>query len=117
MLKESNIAAQNKVEPVEKNALLAALREQQSTNTLLRQENQILKEQVAWFRKQVHDKSSEKTKDEPHAKQGQLFNEIESIAEHAPTEDDSVTIPEHARKKKGRKAISKDLPRVDVIHD
>ena len=117
MLKDPNIAAQNKVAPVEKNALLAALREEQATSHHLRQELQILKEQVAWFRKQVHDRSSEKIKDEPNAKQGQLFNEIESIAEHAPTDDDNVTIPEHARKKKGRKAISKDLPRVDVIHD
>ncbi len=36
-------------------------------------------------------------------------------------EDDSegkdIVVPEHTRKKKGRKPLPKDLPRVDVVHD
>ena len=30
---------------------------------------------------------------------------------------DTITVPEHARKKSGRKPLPKDLPRVDIIHD
>jgi transposase len=33
------------------------------------------------------------------------------------TSDDTIIIPTHARKKRGRKALPKDLPRIDVIHD
>ena len=88
---------------INKDVVLSALQTQEKTIVELRQEVQILKEQIAWFRKQVHDRSSEKTKDDPNAKQGQLFNEVESIATHNPTDDESVTVPEHKRKKKGRK--------------
>lgn len=32
-------------------------------------------------------------------------------------EDDDIEISGHTRKKRGRKAIPEDLPRIDVIHD
>jgi len=114
MLTDPNIVVEK---AQDHHALFAALKEQKTTNASLLQENKILKEQVAWFKKQIHDRSSEKSKDEPNAQQGQLFNEIESIAENAPTDDEKITIPAHARKKKGRKKIPQDLPRIDVIYD
>lgn len=100
-----------------KDVVLTELQAKEKTIVEMRQEIKILKEQIAWFKKQVHDRSSEKIKDEPNAKQGQLFNEVEAIATDSPTEDESVTVPEHQRKKKGRKKIPKDLPRVDIYHD
>ena len=33
------------------------------------------------------------------------------------TEGDTITVPEHKRKKRGRKALPKELPRVQVIHE
>ena len=31
--------------------------------------------------------------------------------------DDDITVPEHTRKKRGRKPLPEDLPRVEVLHD
>jgi transposase len=84
----------------------------------LQQHADFLKDQVAWLKKHLFARSSEKlTSDDINVLQGSLFNESENIADFHPTKEDSVTIPEHKRKKKGRKKISKDLPRVDVFHD
>lgn len=61
--------------------------------------------------------SSEKT----DADQFNLFNEAEAVAETAAAEpaaeETETTVPEHKRKKPGRKAIDKDLPRVVIEHD
>ena len=77
-----------------------------------------LEEQIIWLKRQVFGRSSEKTsKEELSPNQGYLFNEVEVINEVCPEPDESLVIPEHKRKKKGRKKISQDLPRVEVIHD
>ncbi len=34
-----------------------------------------------------------------------------------PEEIETIAVPEHTRKKKGRKPLPKDLPRIDVVHD
>ncbi|MCK5784416.1 MAG: transposase, partial [Desulfobacterales bacterium] len=34
-----------------------------------------------------------------------------------PEKVETITVPSHARKKRGRKPLPKDLPRVNVIHD
>lgn len=49
-----------------------------------------------------------------------LFNEAETLStepESEALEDDEVTVPEHTRRKGGRKPLSDDLPRVRVEHD
>ena len=55
-----------------------------------------------------------------------LFNEAETLvaephadatAAGAPAGDDEITVPEHTRKKGGRKPLAADLPRVRVEHD
>ena len=77
-----------------------------------------LEEQIIWLKRQVFGRSSEKiSKEELNPNQGYLFNEVEVIDEVCPEPDESLVIPEHKRKKKGRKKIDKDLPRVEVIHD
>ena len=45
----------------------------------------------------------------------QLFNPDEP-AEPVQSDDD-IVVPEHTRKKRGRKPLPEDLPRVDVLHD
>jgi transposase len=45
-----------------------------------------------------------------------LFDEAETQAA-APAEDETVTVPAHTRRKRGRKKLPETLPRVDVIHD
>ena len=47
-----------------------------------------------------------------------LFDEAEIETQTAaPTEDDTVTVPEHTRRKRGRQKLPETLPRVDVLHD
>jgi transposase len=51
-----------------------------------------------------------------------LFNEAEdgcTLGEDSVEEDagNIITVPEHKRKKKGRKPLPKDLPREEVVHD
>jgi transposase len=54
--------------------------------------------------------------------QSELFNESEqevdeSIDDAQPISDDIITVPEHQRKRGGRKPLPEDLPRIDVVHD
>ena len=47
-----------------------------------------------------------------------LFDEAEIETQTAaPTEEDTVTVPEHTRRKRGRQKLPETLPRVDVLHD
>ena len=41
----------------------------------------------------------------------------DQTAEVSQTHDETIFITAHARKKRGRRALPKDLPRVDIIHD
>lgn len=54
---------------------------------------------------------------EAHGDQLRLFDEAEqAVADEAVTADGAVTVATHSRKR-GRKALPADLPRVEVIHD
>lgn len=80
-------------------------------------ENQILKEQIRSLQNMIFGRKSEKTpKDDG---QMSLFDmpepELPILEEEEEGED--VTIGEHIRKKRGRKPLPADLPRVDVIHE
>jgi transposase/ElaB/YqjD/DUF883 family membrane-anchored ribosome-binding protein len=105
---------------VETNARLA------DEKALLARENQQLKskyeallEQVRLFRHQRFGASSEKF--DPN--QQDLFNEAEACVDEAPEEeiDDTIVpeaaVPSQTRKKRGRKALPPELPRVDIIHE
>ena len=49
-----------------------------------------------------------------------LFDEAEVDAEAQavmPSEDDAITVPEHTRRKRGRKKLPESLPRIEVIHE
>ena len=47
-----------------------------------------------------------------------LFDEAEVETQvAAPAEDEAVTVPEHTRRKRGRKKLPEALPRVKVIHE
>ena len=78
---------------------------------------EILEEEVAYWRKKLFSPKSEKYT-EYDEQQGRLFNEIEyettSLAKEI---EELINIPEHNRKKRGRKPLPKNLPRKEVIHD
>jgi len=79
-----------------------------------------LKEQYQLLQKRFFGRSSEKLTKEDEA-QGILFNEAEEGIETPPdssNEHDSViTVETHTRRKAGRKPLSDDLPREEIIYD
>ena len=74
-----------------------------------------LEEQLKLFKDKFFNRTSEKLTPEELG-QMRLFNEIESIIQEEKKSEYTV-IPEHKRRKRGRKALPKDLPREIVIHD
>ena len=77
-------------------------------------EIKILKEQLRCLQDKLFGRKSEKISSD--REQLSLFEPIE---DHFPIAqaDDEIEIPSHKHKKRGRKAIPENLPRVEVIHD
>ncbi|MCP5046049.1 MAG: IS66 family transposase [bacterium] len=83
-------------------------------------ENSLLLEMVRKLTYQLYGRKSEKYVLEDDWNQKCLFEDSDHFAQDEPDGDDSgdtITVPEHERKKKGRKPIPAGLPRVEVIHD
>jgi transposase len=76
-----------------------------------------LEEQLRLFKNELFGRSSEQ-RFEPHPDQRPLFkSDCDHVASHPQTSVDTVVIAAHTRKKRGRKPLPKDLPRIDIIHD
>ena len=76
-----------------------------------------LEEQLRLFKNEIFGRSNEK-RHEPHPDQMPLFDGDDGhAASDTQTSEDTIVIAAHARKKRGRKALPKDLPRIDIIHD
>jgi len=76
-----------------------------------------LEEQLRLFKNELFGRSSEK-RHAPHPDQRPLFEgDNEHVADQEQTTDDTIVIAAHSRKKRGRKALPEDLPRIDIIHD
>lgn len=106
------------LELVEKNARLANEKAALELNyQQLQAKYAALLEQIRLFQHQRFGASSEKF----HSDQQDLFNEAEATAEEIPIEevDDALSAPEGASsaRKRGRKALPPELPRIEVIHD
>lgn len=74
-----------------------------------------LEERIRLLQNELFGRKSEK-QTMPDKDQLQLFLFAEPDLPE-PELVDTVTVPAHSRKKRGRKPLPKDLPRVDVIHD
>ena len=76
-----------------------------------------LEEQLRLFKNELFGRTSEQ-RHAPHPDQLPLFNgdDKHGTEDSQPT-DDTIVIAAHARKKRGRKPLPKDLPRIDIIHD
>lgn len=82
----------------------------------LNERNQYLEEQLKLFTSWRFDRRSEKAlPDETH--QYRLFNEAEEGVVESITSEATMVVPEHVRKKGGRKPISDKIPRIEIIHD
>jgi transposase len=92
-------------------ALEAQVRTTQERNELLEQENR-------WLKSQLFGRSSEKTPIEDRAPDQQwLFNEAEALTAVAASASETIAIPAHDRKKRGRKPLAASLPRIEILHD
>jgi transposase len=76
-----------------------------------------LEEQLRLFKNELFGRSSEKRHELP-ANQMALFTANDDPAtDKIQAREDTIVIAAHTRKKRGRKALPKDLPRIDIIHD
>jgi len=81
-------------------------------------ENKLLREQNRLLRARLFGRKTEKILPEDAHEQLLLFNEAEeSLSEEPPKPEDEIVVPEHKRRKRGRKPLPPELPRVDAIHD
>jgi len=107
--------------PDDVDALKSLVANQLARNKQLTTENQRYKAQVLTLTEQLnlalarrYAASSEKLSPD----QIRLFDEAEAETQAvAPAEDETVTVPEHTRRKRGRKPLPETLPRLEVIHE
>ncbi len=106
--------------PDDIDALKSLVADQAARNEQLTTENQYYKTQVLTLTEQLnlalarrYAASSEKISPD----QVLMFDEAETDVEVAPDTDDEILVPAHKRKKRGRKPLPDNLPRVDVVHE
>ena len=102
---------QEKIESLESE--LEALRPKAVRADELEAENQLLAEQIAWFKRYFLHRKADVVEDE--SQQPLPFNEAEVLSE--PPEADVQTITAYTRSKPVRKPLPKDMPRVREIID
>lgn len=76
-----------------------------------------LEKQVRLLKSRLYGRKSEKYVVDTDDKQMTLFDEAEEVAEEAPEKEEKITVAGHTRKKRGRKPLPKDLPRIEIAHD
>ena len=106
--------------PDDIDALKSLVADQAARNEQLTTENQYYKTQVLTLTEQLnlalarrYAASSEKISPD----QVRMFDEAEVDVEAVPDTDDEVLVPAHKRRKRGRKPLPDNLPRVDVVHE
>ena len=89
------------------------------THQHLETENNLLKQQVEILTHRLYGRKSEKLSGAVGSGQLLLFNEVElTSCEDKQTEsEEAIEVATHQRRKPGRKPLSKNLPRVEKIHD
>lgn len=106
----SSIAA-TPAPPTDLDGVVARLAAREARIELLEAENR-------WLKAQLFGRSSERAPiEDGDAHQAWLFNEAEALARAAETAPQTVAVPAHKRAKRGRKPLSAELPRIEVIHD
>jgi transposase len=102
--------------PDDTQALKAIIRDLSERDRGHEQQISLLLEQIRLLRAQMFGRKSEK--DKAGDRQLLIFDEVataEQKAEEVAFEE--ITVPAHTRKKRGRKPLPEDLPRVEVVHD
>ena len=93
--------------------LLAQKRVSEQENARLNAKVLSLQEQLNLALARRYAASSEKLSPD----QIRLFDEAEVEAQKESPEDETVTVPEHSRRKRGRKKLPDSLSRIDIVHE
>ena len=75
-----------------------------------------LEDYVRLLKNEIFGRKSEK-RPFPDQQQRVLFNEAECEDQQQAAYEQKTVVPEHTRRKRGRKPLPANLPRVDVVHD
>ena len=104
--------------PLTTDELTARLAALQAQGSAREQRIGLLEEENRWLKSQLFGRSSERsTPPDISPDQGWLFNEAEALASAAQIASPSVSIAAHDRRKRGRKKLSPDIPRIEVVQD
>jgi transposase len=76
-----------------------------------------LEEQLRLFKNELFGRKSERRHELNPAQMPLFKGDGDQTAEACPASDETIVIAAHARKQRGRRALPKDLPRIDIIHD
>jgi transposase len=71
---------------------------------------------IRLLQNEIYGRKTEKLPKEDR-QQMRLFDEAEAILEEEKKTEKPVSVAPHTRKKRGRKPLPKDLPRIEVVHD
>lgn len=76
-----------------------------------------LEERIRLLQNEIFGRKTEKRPESNSSQiQMNLFDEPEAVLP-VPEVDEGITIPEHTRKKAGRRPLPEDLPRIEVVHE
>jgi len=106
-------------DPIELKKIIVDIQKQsQQDKDVLQEKVEHLSERIRVLQQVIFGAKSEKD-DSAGAYPLPLFDIPENLPdeEECNTESEEIIIPEHSRKKKGRKKLPDNLPRVDVVHD
>ena len=104
--------------PIDVEAISVRLAALEASREAREERIKLLEEENRWLKAQLFGRSSEKRAAvEISADQRWLFNEIEALSDAMAARLETITIPAHERGKRGRKKLSAQLPRVEIVHD
>jgi transposase len=75
-----------------------------------------LEERIRLLQNELFGKKSEQRRREDD-RQMPIFGHLDDTPDPALASQDTIVVPAHKRRKRGRKPLPEDLPRVEVIHD
>ena len=77
---------------------------------------QYLEEHIRLLQNEIFGRKSEKHR-LPDRDQLLLFEDADALSSDEPDTAEEIAVTGHSRKKRGRKPLPADLPRVDIVHD
>ena len=78
------------------------------------EEKKQYEERIRWLLEKLYGRRSERLEDE---RQLPIFDEGDQDSAEVPDDEEETVVAGHSRRKRGRKPLPEELPRVEVVHD